>query len=90
LCATKVIPCSSNDDCECLLMTMTGGGMCADTIISCANLGRCQNDNVTCLEPNTVCVNNTRCDVPVCYPIERTSSKNCPPLISTASSGRIF
>ncbi|CAF3923779.1 unnamed protein product, partial [Rotaria sp. Silwood1] len=84
------MPCSSNGDCECLLMAMTGGGMCADTIISCSNLTRCQSDNVTCLAPNTVCVNNTRCNVPVCYPIERASVSVCPSLNSRYSSTTPF
>ncbi|CAF1352840.1 unnamed protein product, partial [Rotaria sordida] len=35
--------------------------------------------------PNTVCVNNTRCSIPVCYPINRASSQWCPPLTSRIS-----
>ncbi|CAF1347504.1 unnamed protein product [Rotaria sordida] len=82
-CQTKLNPCSSNSDCECLWMTMTGGGMCADTVISCKDLLPCGNDNKTCSAPNSACVNNTRCNIPVCYPIERASSQRCPPFIST-------
>ncbi|CAF2616003.1 unnamed protein product [Rotaria sp. Silwood2] len=93
-CSAKAMPCSSNGDCECLLMTMTGSGMCADTIISCSNLTRCERDNETCLTLNTVCVNNTRCNVPVCYPIERASFIVCPSLnsrySSTTPSSKIF
>ncbi|CAF0746324.1 unnamed protein product [Adineta steineri] len=63
-------------------MTMTGAGMCTDTTISCQNLTLCENDNKACSTPNTVCVNNTRCNVPVCYPIERASSQRCPSLNS--------
>ncbi|CAF5022328.1 unnamed protein product, partial [Rotaria sp. Silwood1] len=59
-------------------MTTTGGGMCADTVMSCKDLVPCENDNQTCSVPNTVCVNNTRCNIPVCYPIERASSQRCP------------
>ncbi|CAF3648800.1 unnamed protein product [Rotaria sp. Silwood1] len=77
-CQAKQAPCSTNFDCECLLMTTTGGGMCADTVMSCKDLVPCENDNQTCSVPNTVCVNNTRCNIPVCYPIDRASSQRCP------------
>ncbi|CAF4915821.1 unnamed protein product, partial [Rotaria sp. Silwood1] len=52
-CQAKQIPCSTNFDCECLLMTTTGGGMCADTVMSCKDLVPCENDNQTCSVPNT-------------------------------------
>ena len=80
VCQRQLAPCSTNADCECLWMAMTGGGMCADALMSCNDLVRCANDNKTCSTPNTVCVNNTRCQVPVCYPMERASSQRCPPL----------
>lgn len=67
-------------------MTMTGRGLCANTVISCSSLVACQSDNMTCSEPNTVCVNNTRCGVPVCFPISRASNQQCPPLASTNST----
>ncbi|CAF4550661.1 unnamed protein product [Rotaria socialis] len=85
-CRANPVPYSANVDCECLLMTMTAGGMCADTIVSCNDLTPCQNDNVTCLVSNTVCVNNSRCNAPVCYPLERASSQRCPPLNSNISN----
>ncbi|UJR19800.1 hypothetical protein I4U23_022933 [Adineta vaga] len=85
-CRLKSTSCSTNGDCECLWMSMTGGGMCADTLVSCNNLIRCENDNMTCSAANTVCVNNTRCEGPVCYPIERASSQRCPPLGSTITN----
>ncbi|CAM4798706.1 unnamed protein product [Rotaria magnacalcarata] len=85
-CRAKLQPCSINIDCECLLMTITGGGMCADTVISCQDLAPCENDNMTCLAPNTICVNNTRCGIPVCYPIDRASSQTCPSLTSSTSN----
>ncbi|CAM4959255.1 unnamed protein product [Rotaria socialis] len=53
-CPVKSQPCSSNSDCECLLMAMTGGGMCADTVISCQSLSPCGNDNQTCSSPDTL------------------------------------
>ncbi|CAF1340267.1 unnamed protein product [Rotaria sordida] len=92
-CQAKVTPCSTNSDCECLMMAMTGGGMCTDTAISCNDLIPCANDNKTCSAPNTVCVNNTRCTIPVCYPIDRASSQRCPPLtpgISIINTGKVF
>jgi hypothetical protein len=66
-------------------MTTTGSGICADTIISCKKLHSCEKDNLTCSTPNTVCFNNTRCNHPVCYPIERASTHLCPPLTSRTS-----
>ncbi|CAF4042636.1 unnamed protein product, partial [Rotaria sordida] len=84
-CQAKATPCSTNSDCECLMMAMTGGGMCTNTVISCKDLVPCENDNKTCSAPNTVCVNNTRCSIPVCYPINRASSQWCPPLTSRIS-----
>ncbi|CAF3047245.1 unnamed protein product [Rotaria socialis] len=84
-CPVKSQPCSSNSDCECLLMAMTGGGMCADTVISCQSLSPCGNDNQTCSSPDTVCVNNSRCGVPICFPISRASSDRCPSLSSRVS-----
>jgi hypothetical protein len=81
-CATQRVLCSSNIDCECLLMTVTGGGICANAVISCSTLTRCASDNQTCSLPNTVCVNNTRCNVPVCYPIEQAVRQICPPVTS--------
>ncbi|CAF2046991.1 unnamed protein product [Rotaria magnacalcarata] len=93
LCPTASPPCSSNVDCACLFMTMTSGGMCANTVVSCNNLTRCNSDNVTCSVPNTVCVNNTRCNIPVCYPIELASYQQCPAReapISTTTTTTVF
>lgn len=61
-------------------MTMSASGLCADTTIPCENLTQCDSDNKTCSIPNTVCVNNTQCGLPVCFPMERASSQRCPPL----------
>ncbi len=63
-------------------MTATETGMCADTVISCSALPPCENDNRTCSTPNTVCVNNTRCNGPVCYPLSLATPNACPPLNS--------
>ncbi|CAF1517323.1 unnamed protein product [Rotaria sordida] len=59
---------------------MTGGGMCADTVISCSALESCENDNLTCRAVNTICVNNTRCNRPVCFPMQRAGPQVCPPI----------
>ncbi|CAF3157675.1 unnamed protein product [Rotaria socialis] len=81
----RVKSCSSNSACECLLMTINGKGLCADTSIQCNRLVLCSSDNNTCLAPNTICVNNTQCNGSVCYPIEMASTLQCPPVNSTAS-----
>ncbi|CAF1290821.1 unnamed protein product [Adineta ricciae] len=85
-CSAEPVYCSSNVDCECLWMTVTGGGMCASTAISCSSLTRCENDNQTCSVPNTVCVNNTRCDAPVCYPLDQAKISVCPPVGSKTTT----
>lgn len=59
--------------------------MCGDTVISCQDLAPCAIDNKTCIEPNTVCVNNTHCTIPVCFPIERATSQRCPPRTAQTS-----
>ncbi|CAF3805339.1 unnamed protein product [Rotaria socialis] len=71
-------PCSTNPSCKCLWMTLTEQGICADTAISCSSLLACTNNGKACSPPNTVCVNNTRCSGPVCYPLARASSERCP------------
>ncbi|CAF4011316.1 unnamed protein product, partial [Rotaria magnacalcarata] len=81
-CQIKPEPCSTNIDCQCLLIAITGGGMCADAVVSCKDLVPCGSDKQSCSVPNTICVNNTRCNTPVCYPIDRASSQRCPPLAS--------
>ncbi|CAF5097929.1 unnamed protein product, partial [Rotaria sp. Silwood1] len=40
---------------------------------------RCNSDNVTCSIPQTICVNSTRCQQPVCYPSALASIQICPP-----------
>ncbi|CAF4655168.1 unnamed protein product [Rotaria sp. Silwood1] len=87
-CPTRAESCSSNVDCECLWMTVTGDGMCADTVISCSNLAPCQSDNLTCSEINTVCVNNTRCNRPVCFPLARAQTQRCPPKGTSTTTSR--
>ncbi|CAF1682923.1 unnamed protein product [Rotaria magnacalcarata] len=54
-CDVKPFSCSLNANCECLLMTVHGGGMCASTVRSCSALTPCQSDNQTCSAPNTMC-----------------------------------
>jgi len=64
------------------MMTMSGAGLCANTLVSCSTLTRCNSDNQTCSVPNTICVNNTRCNVPVCYPLTLATPQMCPPITS--------
>ncbi|CAF4875411.1 unnamed protein product, partial [Rotaria magnacalcarata] len=66
-------------------MTKTEQGICADTVVSCKDLLPCESDNKTCIHPNTICVGYTRCRIPVCYPIDYTSSDRCPPVTSRTS-----
>ncbi|CAF3877272.1 unnamed protein product [Rotaria sordida] len=40
---------------------------------------RCNSDNVTCSIAQTICVNNTRCQQPVCYPMALANIQICPP-----------
>lgn len=80
------LPCSQNIDCICLRMTINGGGLCADIVLSCKHLTPCGPDNKTCPLPNTVCVDNTRCGFPVCYPVDFASSERCPPISSYNTS----
>lgn len=92
-CQSKRIPCSTNVNCECLWMTMAEKPMCADTVVPCQDLFPCENDNKTCAVPNTVCVSNTKCNNPVCFPIDRASSQRCPPLdnkTSIITKGQLF
>ncbi|CAF1674793.1 unnamed protein product [Rotaria magnacalcarata] len=73
------VPCSANYDCECYSMAI-GGQICANSQIPCSNLTSCNPDGVTCSESNTICVTNTRCQRPVCYPIVMADSQTqCPP-----------
>ncbi|CAF3217794.1 unnamed protein product [Rotaria sp. Silwood2] len=73
------VPCSRNYDCECYSMAM-GGTICANSLISCLDLTSCNPDGVTCSQPNTICVTNTRCHRRVCYPIIMADSQTqCPP-----------
>ncbi|CAF1162300.1 unnamed protein product, partial [Didymodactylos carnosus] len=80
-CSSKPSKCSANFDCECLALTNGGGsGMCANPIISCSNLAPCQN-NHTCSVLGTVCVNSTKCQQNVCYPVALAIPQMCPPII---------
>lgn len=83
--------CSINTDCACHDISKRGGGeggstsvgegMCASTMISCSVLTPCENDRVTCKQPETICVQDHRCsNRPVCYPIALANLAVCPPV----------
>ncbi|CAF2808313.1 unnamed protein product [Rotaria sp. Silwood2] len=72
-------PCSINYDCENFSLA-AGGQICADATVSCSQMSPCDSINMSCTEPNTVCVTDTRCRRPVCYPTAATDTKlRCPP-----------
>ncbi|CAF3967907.1 unnamed protein product [Rotaria sp. Silwood1] len=83
LCKSSSLPCSSNLDCECFSLTntvnTTSSGICAVASLSCTSMVRCNSDNVTCSIAQTICVNNTRCQQPVCYPMPLANIQICPP-----------
>lgn len=78
LCPEQAVRCSTNINCQCLLMTMTDDGICVDATADCRDLIPCKRDNKTCSIPNTICVNHTQCHMLVCYPLYFASSKRCP------------
>ncbi|CAF1103988.1 unnamed protein product [Didymodactylos carnosus] len=83
LCSSKSSPrCSMNIDCECFsLPSNPASGICAVADLSCSSVVRCNPDGITCSMPNTVCVNNTRCQQPVCYPSALANTQICPPVM---------
>ena len=82
----KNSPCSTNVDCECLSLTNNSTvGVCAALVLSCTSLVRCNSDNRTCPIENTICVNNTRCQHPVCYPFALADKQICPSSVTTTT-----
>ncbi|CAF4085353.1 unnamed protein product, partial [Rotaria sordida] len=83
LCKWSSMSCSSNLDCECFSLTNTVNGtisgICAVADLSCTSMIRCNSDNITCSIAQTICVNSTRCQQPVCYPMALASIQICPP-----------
>ncbi|CAF2710874.1 unnamed protein product [Rotaria sp. Silwood2] len=83
LCKSSSLPCSSNLDCECFSLTntanTTSSGICAVAGLSCTSMVRYNSDNVTCSIAQTICVNSTRCQQPVCYPMPLANIQICPP-----------
>ncbi|CAF2710826.1 unnamed protein product [Rotaria sp. Silwood2] len=95
LCKSPSLPCSSNLDCECFSLTKTvnttTSGICGVAGLSCTSMVRCNSDNVTCSIAQTICVNSTRCQQPVCYPMPLANIQICPPSTrstSTATTSR--
>ncbi|CAF2803990.1 unnamed protein product [Rotaria sp. Silwood2] len=83
LCKTSATFCSSNLDCECFSLTNTVNGsisgICAIAALPCSSMIRCNSDNITCSIAQTICVNSTRCQKPVCYPMALAYIQICPP-----------
>ncbi|CAF1307628.1 unnamed protein product [Rotaria sp. Silwood1] len=83
VCKSSSTPCSSNLDCECFSLTNTVNGsisgICAIAALPCSSMVRCNSDNITCSITQTICVNSTRCQKPVCYPMALANIQICPP-----------
>ncbi|CAF1329715.1 unnamed protein product [Rotaria sordida] len=90
VCKPSSLPCSSNLDCECFSLTSaangTISGICAVADLSCTSVVRCNSDNVTCSIAHTICVNSTRCQQPVCYPMALANIQICPPNAITSAT----
>ncbi|CAF1531084.1 unnamed protein product [Adineta ricciae] len=83
-CNLRRTPCSTNLDCECFAPASNSStGICASALISCSSLPACDMNNRTCSYSGTICVQNTRCGEPVCYPTLLASTLICPPLPTT-------
>ncbi|CAF3001330.1 unnamed protein product, partial [Rotaria sp. Silwood2] len=79
--------CSLNTDCTCYTIsdnTQSGSkGICASMMISCSVLTPCEDDRITCKQPETICIESHRCsNQPLCYPIALANTAVCPPLPS--------
>ncbi|CAF2710794.1 unnamed protein product [Rotaria sp. Silwood2] len=90
LCKSSSLPCSSNLECECfsLVNTVNGtmSGICAFATLPCISMVRCNSDNATCSIAQTICVNSTRCEQPVCYPMALANIQICPPSAGPTST----
>lgn len=75
--------CSSNPACRCLpLSSAEFVGVCTASTVTCSSLTPCEEDNVTCLKPYTICLRQRQCDNfdrPVCYPLSALYPDACPP-----------
>ncbi|CAF1303915.1 unnamed protein product [Rotaria magnacalcarata] len=82
----KYDQCSSNSHCAWLQLGGDAeGGVCAYIGDSCfSNLVPCENDNVTCVQSNAICVKHSRCHKrSVCYSMKLADPIICPPLTTT-------
>ncbi|CAF1625377.1 unnamed protein product [Rotaria magnacalcarata] len=85
-CSTRAASCSTNPGCDCLALSLGLDGVCAAALPSCSYLTPCSSDNVTCTVSCTVCVINTRCNKPMCYPLALAVPQVCPPLNSSTTT----
>ncbi|CAF3337275.1 unnamed protein product [Rotaria socialis] len=85
----KYDQCSSNIHCAWLQLGGDAeGGVCAYIGESCfSNLIPCENDNVTCVQSNAICVKHPRCHTrSVCYSMKLADPIICPPLTTTPTT----
>ncbi|CAF3440248.1 unnamed protein product, partial [Rotaria sp. Silwood2] len=83
-CSARVVPCSTNLDCQCLPLSSGVNGICA-AWLQCSSLTPCASDNATCAVPYTVCVLSNRCGKAVCYPLALAAPQVCPQVNSNAT-----
>lgn len=68
---------SANPNCVCF-STSTGGGVCGLGTVLCSNLTSCNNATLTCSDPQSVCLINTCCFRPICFPLVYAGNSVCP------------
>ncbi|CAF3328454.1 unnamed protein product [Rotaria sp. Silwood2] len=72
-----------------MALSSGSGGICGFSALPCSSLTTCSNYNMTCTVPCTVCINSTRCNQPMCYPLAFTVSQVCPPYNSVATTSTV-
>ncbi len=74
----------SNLACACFAVS-TGGGICAQGNESCLSLAPCDNNTLTCIDSQSVCIVNSCCFRPVCLPLMYAGESVCPTNYSNSS-----
>ncbi|CAF3695092.1 unnamed protein product, partial [Rotaria socialis] len=88
-CGARANSCSTNSDCECLALGSGLSGICVASLLPCSSLTSCLSDNVTCVVSSAICLDSTRCNKPMCYPLALTVPQVCPPLNSSATTSSV-
>lgn len=78
---------SANSDCVCYSLSQ-GSGICGLGSISCSTLPPCNNKTLTCNDSQSVCIINSCCIQPVCFPLSATGNNVCPTNISSSTSNK--